>query len=77
MKFLLGRATWPGQVAVLQWYEWMAQDFSKRSIATLAVVMTMATGLTIWSTWFVLHAYVLERPDPLYRAGGLKPSQRP
>jgi hypothetical protein len=55
----------------------MAQDFSRRSIALFALAMITATTLTIWGTWFVLHAYVMERPDPLYSAGGLKPSQRP
>jgi hypothetical protein len=54
----------------------MATEFSRRLIAVFAVAMVVATGLTIWGTWFVLHAYVMERPDPLYRAGGLTPNQR-
>jgi hypothetical protein len=55
----------------------MAQDISRRSIAVFAVTMIAATALTIWGTWFVLHTYVMTRPDPLYRAGGLAPGQRP
>jgi hypothetical protein len=54
----------------------MAQDLSRRSIALLVVAMIVATGLTIWGTWFILHAYVMARPDPLYKQGGLAPGQR-
>jgi hypothetical protein len=54
----------------------MAQDLSRRSIALLIVAMIVATGVTIWGTWSVLHTYVMTRPDPLYKAGGLTPGQR-
>jgi hypothetical protein len=54
----------------------MAQDLGRRSIVIIAAVMIAATALTIWSTWFILHTYVMTRPDPLYKAGGLKPNQR-
>jgi len=42
----------------------------------LVAAMIVATGVTIWGTWFVLNTYVMARPDPLYRAGGLSPGQR-
>jgi hypothetical protein len=54
----------------------MAQDLSKRSIAVLIVAMIVATAVTVWGTRFVLHTYVMARPDPLYKAGGLTPVQR-
>jgi hypothetical protein len=54
----------------------LAKDLSRRSIALIAVVMVAATALTVWGTWFVLQTYVMVRPDPLYKAGGLKPGQR-
>jgi hypothetical protein len=54
----------------------MARDLNRQSIALLIAAMIVATGVTIWGTWFVLHTYVMARPDPLYKAGGLSPSQR-
>jgi hypothetical protein len=54
----------------------MARDLSRRSIVILVLAMIVATGVTIWGTRFILHTYVMARPDPLYKAGGLTPGQR-
>jgi hypothetical protein len=48
----------------------MFGEFSKRD-----VVIAVATVLTIEGTYYVLHSYVMSRPDPLYQQGGLKPNQ--
>ncbi len=55
----------------------MAQNlFNRRSIVTFTVAMIAATALTIWGTWFVLHTYVMTRPDPPYKQGGLSSDQK-
>jgi hypothetical protein len=53
----------------------MFGKFSKRDVVIGVVVLIVASALTIEGTYYVLHGYVMSRPDPLYQQGGLKPSQ--
>jgi hypothetical protein len=52
----------------------MVRDYSARSIASFVAAMRVAAALTM-GAYCVLHAYVLDRPDPLYKQGGLTPAQ--
>ena len=53
----------------------MFEEFSKRDVVIGVAALIVAAALTIEGTYSLLHAYVVSRPDPLYRQGGLKPSQ--
>jgi hypothetical protein len=53
----------------------MFGKFSKRDVVIGVVALIVASALTIEGTYYVLHGYVMSRPDPLYQQGGLRPSQ--
>lgn len=53
----------------------MFHGFSRRDVVLGAIALIAATVLTVEGTYYVLHGYVLSRPDPLYRQGGMKPGQ--
>ena len=53
----------------------MFHDFTRRDVVIGAIALIAATVLTVEGTYYVLHSYVLNRPDPLYRQGGMKPGQ--
>jgi hypothetical protein len=44
----------------------MIEGFTKRDIAMGAIILIVATALTIDGTYYVLHAYVMYRQDTLY-----------
>ena len=51
-------------------------QFITREIALFVLVMTLATVLTIWGTFYVLETFVLgNHNDPLTKAGGPSPLQ--
>jgi hypothetical protein len=51
-------------------------QFSTRKIALFVLVMTLATALTIWGTFYVWETFVLSNHnDPLTKSGGLSPMQ--
>jgi hypothetical protein len=53
-------------------------EFSKREIVFILLVMIVATILTVEWTLFVLKTFVIGDPnDPLTKAGGLSPLQKP
>jgi hypothetical protein len=54
----------------------MFGDFSKRTILLFVVGAIAATAITVELTYFVLQTFVMDRPDPLYSRGGLKPNQQ-
>ena len=50
--------------------------FSKTEIVLFVLVMSLATALTIWGTFYVLKTFVIGNPnDPLTKASGLSPFQ--
>jgi hypothetical protein len=54
----------------------MFEELTKRDVVISVIALIAATALTIVGTFYVLHHYVLDRPDPLYRQGGLKSDQQ-
>jgi hypothetical protein len=53
----------------------MFHGFTRRDLVIGAIAMFAATVLTVEGTYYVLHSYVLNRPDPLHQQGGMKPGQ--
>jgi hypothetical protein len=53
----------------------MFDGFNKRDIVIGVIALIAATVLTVEGTYYVLHSYVLSRPDPLYQQGGPTPGQ--
>ena len=55
----------------------MFEDITRRDIVIGAIALIIATALTVFSTNYVLHRFVLDNPDdPLTKQGGLKSEQR-
>jgi hypothetical protein len=50
--------------------------FSTRQILVAALGLVVATAITVAATFFVIDRLVTARDDPIYKAGGMKPSQK-
>lgn len=54
----------------------MVEGFRGRDIAVGVMALIVATALTIFTTYYVLHRFVLDDPnDPLTKRGGLEANQ--
>jgi hypothetical protein len=53
----------------------MFGEYTKRDIVIGVAALIAAAVLTIEGTYYILHSYVMNRPDPIYQQGGLKPEQ--